>query len=58
MFGADAAPCVSGDITFIFDPDVYAVKTAYSGTRKFKKHYYAQIGKMNGEEITCAALSR
>jgi type III restriction enzyme len=56
VFGADAALSVGGDTAFTFDPDVYPAKTLYAGARKFRKHYYATVGKMNGEETDCAAL--
>jgi type III restriction enzyme len=56
LFDDQANLCVTQETVFTFDPDEYPAKTLYNGTQKFKNHYYAPVGKMNGEETTCAAL--
>jgi type III restriction enzyme len=38
---------------FIF-PEIYPAFNFYSGSFSFSKHYYDQIGDMNGEEAECA----
>lgn len=38
---------------FVF-PETYPVSNPYSGTFRFSKHYYSQIGEMNDEEEECA----
>jgi type III restriction enzyme len=43
-----------GAFTFAFDPMQYPANKLYSGQFKFPKHYYAQIGDMNKEEVECA----
>ena len=45
---------VNAECVFTFKPDDYPVTTLYSGTKQFPKHYYRQIGDMNGEEVECA----
>ena len=45
---------VSPHCVFTFGPDDYPVTTPYTGAKQFPKHYYRQIGDMNGEEVECA----
>ncbi|MFO7684237.1 MAG: DEAD/DEAH box helicase family protein [Chloroflexota bacterium] len=45
---------VTPDLLFTFDTHRYPYNTPYRGTYTFQKHYYPDIGAMNGEEADCA----
>lgn len=47
---------VTPSICFSFNPHEYPYNTRYQGTFKFNKHYYSDIGGMNGEEEACAVF--
>lgn len=48
--------CVEKDIEFVFDNEIYPAKIFHSGSEKFVKHHYPEVGFMNKEEIHCAQL--
>jgi type III restriction enzyme len=58
LFGQKAQVRVSPDICFSFaeDPRIYAYSAAYRGRYEFRKHYYPEIGDLEGkgEEFECA----
>jgi len=54
LFDAGAKPKVSFDFAFEFKPDSYYPQRRYHGSFKPTKHFYAQVGEMNGEEAECA----
>ncbi|KAF0221140.1 MAG: type III restriction protein res [Geobacteraceae bacterium] len=45
---------VTPEFCFSFDPNEYPYNTKYHGSYHFQKHYYKNIGSMNGEEEACA----
>lgn len=45
---------VKPDVCFSFSPDNYPYNSKYDGAHIFQKHYYKDIGSMNGEEEACA----
>lgn len=45
---------VNASVCFSFNPDEYPCNTRYQGSYKFEKHYYKQMGSLNGEEELCA----
>ena len=45
---------VTPELPFTFDTQRYPYHTPYRGAYKFQKHYYPDIGTMNGEETECA----
>lgn len=47
---------VNPTICFSFNPQEYPYNTRYQGTFKFQKHYYSDIGGLNGEEEACAVF--
>ena len=47
---------VSADICFSFDPHNYPYNKKYQGSYHFPKHYYRDLGDMNGEEEQCAVF--
>ena len=47
---------VRPEFAFCFDPDNYPVNGPYTGAKHFDRHYYPDIGDMNGEEAECAWL--
>ncbi|MDO8586423.1 MAG: DEAD/DEAH box helicase family protein [Armatimonadota bacterium] len=47
---------VSAERVFRYDPDRYPLGQPYNGGIGFKKHYYRNIGDMNGEEERCAQV--
>ncbi len=53
---ADETPkvCVTKEIAFSFDAMHYPAKKFHIGSEHFNKHFYAEIGYMNEEEIICA----
>lgn len=54
LFSPEAKPQVSFDFAFAFTPDSYYPQRRYHGAFKPTKHFYAQVGDMNGEEAECA----
>lgn len=46
---------VSPDCCFQYG-EHYPVSTRYSGSVKFNKHLYFEIGDMNNEEVECAQI--
>jgi type III restriction enzyme len=47
---------VTPDVCFSFNPHEYPYNTRYQGSFKFPKHFYKEIGSMNGEEEACAVF--
>jgi type III restriction enzyme len=45
---------VTPALPFQFDPHRYPYNQPYRGSYRFQKHYYPEIGAMNGEEEGCA----
>jgi type III restriction enzyme len=45
---------VSEEVSFSYSPRQYPYSTSYRGRYEFKKHYYKEIGDLNGEEEECA----
>lgn len=54
LLAPEAKPEVSFENSVSFDPDSYFPQRLYRGAFKPQKHFYAEIGEMNGEEIECA----
>lgn len=56
LFASEAKPLADFERAFTFHPGAYPATTTYSGTHRFKKHYYPIIGdlKPQGEEFRCA----
>jgi type III restriction enzyme len=50
----DAKPEVSFENSISFEPNSYFPQRFYRGAFKPQKHFYAEIGEMNSEEIECA----
>ncbi|HLY03003.1 MAG TPA: hypothetical protein VKR56_10995, partial [Candidatus Cybelea sp.] len=57
IFGPSAAPKTDFDYAFSFADD-YDPKYVYSGSYRFKRHFYPQVGelKSEGEELLCAKV--
>lgn len=55
LFPECATPLeVSPENCFTYDELQYPYNVLYKGSYKFNKHYYPQIGGLNGEELECA----
>ncbi len=50
----DSPVVVTPALPFTFDTQRYPYHTPYRGAYQFQKHYYPEIGAMNGEETACA----
>ena len=47
---------VTPECVFSYDPNHYPANKLYAGPYRFSKHYYRDVGYMNNEEASCAAL--
>lgn len=47
---------VTPEACFVFKSHEYPYNTRYQGVHIFRKHYYQEIGAMNGEEERCAVF--
>jgi type III restriction enzyme len=47
---------VTPETCFSFNPHEYPYNSRYQGSYRFEKHYYKEIGSMNGEEEACAVF--
>jgi type III restriction enzyme len=54
LFADERNVATTDDCNFIFDPEVYPVGEQYYGARRFDKHFYEAVGKLNHEEEACA----
>lgn len=45
---------VTPEVCFAFPQREYPYNTRYQGSCEFQKHYYKEVGSMNGEEFDCA----
>lgn len=54
LFSDESKIAVRPECEFNFLPDVYPVGARYEGPRQFGKHFYDQVGALNGEEELCA----
>ncbi|MDF2441529.1 MAG: type restriction enzyme [Abditibacteriota bacterium] len=54
LFADESKIAVCDECRFIFDPHVYPVGARYEGIRRFDKHFYDEVGALNGEEEMCA----
>ena len=52
LFDSGAA-CVDKNVAYTFQPE-YGATNFYAGDTEFSKHFYSEVGDMNGEEIFCA----
>lgn len=49
-----AEVCTSLDYAFEFPAEGYQPHRRYEGPRRFRNHFYPEIGELNGEEFDCA----
>lgn len=54
LFAPEARPEVSVEKSISFESKSYYPQRFYRGALHPQKHFYAEIGEMNGEEIECA----
>lgn len=54
LLAPEAKPEVSFENNLSFEPNSYYPQRFYRGAFRPQKHFYAEIGEMNGEEIECA----
>ena len=54
LFGDISIARVDKNIALTFDNENYPATNFYTGSVEFNKHFYREVGDMNGEEIFCA----